>query len=203
MNRRDLILGAAALSTLPMLVLPAMAQDQRTLTEVSKYLNQLRSVTGRFAQANPNGTRSQGTYYLRRPGFVRFEYDGGAAMVISDGINVGVFDAKSNQGVQKYPLSRSPLRLLLRDNIDLTAEGVARSTSNDGKFTSVRLQDPKRPRDGTMTLVFSNRPPALVRWIARDAQGSETTVALQSITVDPNLDRRLFNIEYAALHWGE
>jgi outer membrane lipoprotein-sorting protein len=207
MNRRNMIRILAA-QTVAATVLAGlsfgMAQaDQRTLVEVSKYLNQLRSVTGRFRQANPDGSRAAGTYWLKRPGLARFEYDGRTAMVIADGINVGVFDAKSNQGVQKYPLSRSPLRLLLREEIDLTAEGVALGTENDGAETTIRLQDPRRPRDGTMTLVLSNRPPALKRWIAVDPQGEQTVVVLDSIERVSGVPRAMFAIEREETLWRE
>ena len=197
MDRRTLL---RALAALPLAAAPlaALAQD-RTLTEVSKYLNQLRSVKGRFTQINANGSRSRGTYYLRRPGFIRFEYDGDAALVIADGTNIGVFDAKSNTGAQKYPLGTTPLRLLLRDNIDLNEPGVSRGTSNDGTFTSVVLQDPRKPRDGSMTLTFSNRPPALKQWVVTEKSGQKTTVVLETIEKTAGFDRDLFNIELAEI----
>lgn len=192
MERRTLL---TALAVLPLAAaLPAQAQDQ-VLVEVSKYLNQLRSVQGRFTQINSDGSRIGGQYYLRRPGLIRFEYDGGQAMVIADGVNVGVLDAKSNVGAQKYPLNTTPLRFLLRDQIDLTERNLARGTSNRDGFTSVILQDPRAPRDGSMTLVFSNRPPALKQWTVREKSGQETTVVLDTLERATGLTRRFFSIE--------
>ncbi len=197
MKRRTLLSGLALLPLAA--AMPAQAQDQRTLTEVSKYLNQLRSVRGRFTQVNSDGSRSAGQVYMVRPGLMRFEYDGGVALVIADGINIGVFDSKSNARAQKYLLSQTPLRLLLQADVDLTDPGVARSTSNDGTHTSVVIVDPKRPNDGDMTLVFSNRPPALTRWTVREKTGERTTVILDSLEKVSGLNRRLFNIEWEQL----
>ena len=176
-----------------------LAQDQRTLTEVSKYLNQLRSVQGRFRQVSPNGSRSGGKFFMVRPGLIRFEYDGEAALIIADGINIGIFDSKSNARANKYLLSQTPLRLLLQQDIDLTKQGISRSTNNDGTHTSVVLTDPKRPNDGTMTLVFSNKPPALTQWIVREKTGEQTTIVLEDLQKVSGLDRRLFNIEWEQL----
>lgn len=197
MKRRSFIWGLAALPLAG--AIPARAQDQRTLSEVSKYLNQLRSVQGRFTQINADGSRSAGQFYMVRPGKMRFEYDGEVALVIADGINIGVFDSKTNARAQKYLLSQTPLRLLLERDVDLTAPGVSRSTSNDGRYTSVVLVDPKRPNDGDMTLVFSNKPPALTQWTVREKTGERTTVVLNSLQKVSGLNRRLFNIEWEQL----
>ena len=198
MKRRTFISSALAL---PLLGTPMLghAQDQRTLGEVSKYLNQLRSVQGRFRQISPNGARTGGKFFMVRPGLIRFEYDRESALVIADGINIGIFDSKSNARANKYLLSQTPLRLLLQKDIDLTEPGISRSTSNDGANTSVVLVDPKRPNDGTMTLVFSNSPPALTQWIVREKTGEQTTVILEDLQKVSGLNRRLFNIEWEQL----
>lgn len=200
MKRRTLL---TALAALPFAGLgsAAFAQDQ-ILVEVSKYLNQLRNIKGRFTQVNADGSRSAGEYILSRPGLIRFAYDGGQAMVIADGINVGVLDAKSNAGAQKYPLNATPLRFLLRDQIDLTERNLSQGTASRNGFTSVVLQDPRAPGDGTMTLVFSNQPPALVEWTVKEKSGSETTIKLDTLERATGLTRRMFSIETEARRMG-
>ena len=52
-----------------------------------------------------------GTFYLAKPGRIRFEYDSPkGAMVIADGTWVGVFDPKSNRNPTRYPLGRTRCR---------------------------------------------------------------------------------------------
>ncbi len=181
---------------------PAFAQDQRVLSEVSKYLNQLYAIKGRFTQINADGSRSAGDYYLMRPGRIRFEYDGDQAMVISSGTNVAIFDAKATTKVQRYPLSKTPLRFLLADEIDLTRRNMATGTGSKNGYTTVRLQDPKKPGDGSMTLTLRNRPPALTEWAVTDASGSRTRVILESLEYDRSLSPQLFNIEAEARRWN-
>ena len=199
MRRRQLI---ATLAALPF-ALPAMvrAQDADVIREIDKYLNQLVAVRGRFTQINADGSRSTGTYYLWRPGRIRFEYDGGQAMVVADGTNIAVFDAKSS-AVQRYPLGTTPLRYLLRREIDLDGTGLAREVSSSGGETRVLLRDPEAPREGEMVLRFSNRPPALKSWTVRDASGQETTVILETIAPVAKMDPRLFNVEAEARAWA-
>ncbi len=200
MKRRTLLSAFAALP-LAGYGSAALAQDQ-VLVEVSKYLNQLRSIKGRFSQINSDGSRGGGQYFLVRPGLIRFEYDGGTAKVIADGINIGVLDAKSNVGAQKYPLNVTPLRFLLRDRIDLTERNLSRGTASRNGFTSVVLQDPKAPADGTMTLVFSNTPPALKQWTVREKSGEETTIVLETLEQARGLKRSFFSIESEARRMG-
>lgn len=180
---------------------PAWAQDETVLREVSKYLNQLKAIKGRFTQINDDRSRSAGDYYLVRPGRIRFEYDGGKAMVISSGTNVAIFDAKATTKVQRYPLSQTPLRFLLAEEIDLTRNNMALGTGSQGGFTRVDLQDPKNPDDGSMTLVLRNRPPALTEWVVNDASGSSTRVILDTLEYDPSISLQLFNIEREARRW--
>lgn len=197
MKRRDIL---AAMAALPFAG-SALAQDQRVLTEVSKYLNQLTSVRGRFTQINGNGSRSAGTYWLRRPGRVRFEYDGGQSMVVADGVNIAVFDAKSNAPVQRYPIRTTPLRFLLAERIDLTQANLAQQTASQSGFTNVVLRDPDAPRDGSMELRLRNSPPALTQWTVREKSGQATTVILETIERVSDMDMMLFNVEALARRW--
>lgn len=200
-SRRSVL---AALAALGVAGLPqaSWAQQSRVLTEVSKYLNQLSSVQGRFTQINADGSRTTGTYYLRRPGGLRFEYDGGQAMVIADGVNIAVFDAKSNTAVQRYPLGQTPLRFLLRDTIDLTTRNLVTGTGSRDGFTSVVMQDPAAPADGSMTLVLRNSPPTLTQWTVQEKSGQKTTVVLDTLERVTNMSGLLFNIESEARRWG-
>lgn len=194
MKRRDIL---AALAAIPFAG-SALAQDQQVLTQVSKYMNQLTSVSGRFTQINADGSRSAGRYWLRRPGRVRFEYDGGQSLVVADGVNIAIFDAKSNAPVQRYPIRSTPLRFLLARDIDLTRENLAYGTDSEGGFTTVNLRDPKAPNDGAMQLRLRNSPPALTQWVVREKSGQTTTVVLESIEPVSNMDMLLFNIEAIA-----
>ena len=197
MNRRDILIGLAAASIAP----TARAQDAAGLGEVSKYLNQLRTVQGRFTQINANGSQTVGTYFWQRPGRIRFEYGASGAMVIADGINVAIFDPKSNSGVQRYPLRLTPLRFLLQDRIDLRQRNLATGTASQNGLTYVTLQDPKKPRDGSMVLTLRNKPPTLRGWTVREKNGQETTIRLDSLDKVRQLTPRLFNIEFTELEF--
>ena len=195
MKRRTFIAGLAVATAVPGL---SFGQE-RILNEVSAYLNALRSVKGRFTQFNSDGSRSTGEYTLQRPGKIRFDYDGSDAMVLADGVNVGVFDPKSSQIVQRYPLKATPLRFLLRRDIDLTEKNLTRKASSERGYTYVTLQDPRAPRDGSMLLEFQNDPARLIGWTTVDKSGQQTSVRLDSMEKVSGLGARMFSIEWHEL----
>ena len=131
MNRRALLL-LLALTALPFAA-PAFAQAV-DVSAINTYLVALRNAQGRFRQTNPNGSVQTGAFYLAKPGRIRFEYDQPkGAMVIADGTNVGVFDPKSNRNPTRYPLSRTPLSLLLRENLSLREPGMVLGAARDAQ----------------------------------------------------------------------
>lgn len=195
MNRRKLIAG---LGLLPLtLALPAWAQAVN-VAPIEAYLQNLRSARGRFRQVNPDGSAQTGTFYLAKPGRIRFEYDAPeGAMVIADGTNVGVFDPKSNRNPTRYPLSRTPLSLLLRENLSLTEPGLVLGATRDTDGVHITVVDPRSPDEGRMVMTFSENPVQLRKWAITTKAGQRTEVALTEMQTGLTLDRNLFNIELA------
>ena len=194
MDRRTLLLSLAALP----LALPALAQGVN-VSAINSYLTGLRSAQGRFTQTNPNRTTQTGTFYLQKPGRIRFEYDAPkGAMVIADGTWVGVFDPKSNRNPTRYPLDKTPLSLLLRDRLSLTEPGLVQGATRDARGTDITVVDPRAPREGRMVMSFADNPVALRQWVVTTKAGQTTRVALEQLKTGVKLDRSLFNIELAA-----
>lgn len=204
MNRRRMIRGLAALALAPAFAglpggRPAAAAlsgaDMRDLARISNYLNGISTLTGRFVQIGPDGQLSEGRFYLRRPGRIRFEYrPPNPALVVADGTWVGVYDTRLNT-LDRYPLGSTPLELLLRKRVDLRKEGAVQSVERGDGLIRVRAIDPKNPDQGSITLIFSDNPLELRQWVVVDSQGLTTTVALSEVQANVELDPRLFFIE--------
>jgi len=170
---------------------PAPAQEARDLARISAYLNGIDTMTGSFVQVDPDGVLSEGKFYISRPGRIRFEYrDPNPALVISDGFWVGVIDKRYNS-VDRYPLSDTPLHLILQKNVNLAKEGAVTGLERREGQMRVTAIDPSHPERGSIVLVFSDNPLELRQWIVEDAQGGLTTVALsetkRGVRVPPEL----------------
>lgn len=198
MTRRLALALLPLLALLLALPLPSMAQPV-DVSAINAYLANLRSAQGTFRQTNPNGSVQTGTFYLAKPGRIRFEYDAPkGAMVIADGSWVGVFDPKSNRNPTRYPLGSTPLDLLLRDRISLTQPGLVLGATRDATGTDITVVDPDNPKAGRMVMSFSNDPVALTSWTITTQAGARTRVDLTSLTPGVSPSRSLFNIELAA-----
>ena len=195
MNRRTALLAPLAL----LLPLPAAA-EVIPLATLSDYLNGLTTVEADFTQINSDGTISLGKIYIRRPNRVRFEYaPPDRSLVIAGGQQVAIFDGKSNQPPEQYPLKRTPLNLILGDDIDLNRAEMVVGHFEDGTATHVRAQDPEYPEYGTIDLVFTADPVVELRqWIITDDLGAQTTVILGEMKKGVELGASLFDINAEA-----
>ena len=179
------------------LALPAMAR-KLTLDEISAYLNSFKTAEAAFTQINGDGSKSTGRLFIKRPGRVRFEYDPPQkALVLASAGTVAIFDPKSNQAAEQYPLKRTPLNLILKRRVDLKRAKMVVGHKSDGKTTTIIAQDPKHPEYGNIELVFASDPVRLKKWIINDDAGGRTVVILEDMKTGVSLQPSLFSIPYA------
>jgi len=176
--------------------------QQLSLNQISQYMNQMRTATGAFTQINADGTLSTGTIYIKRPGRVRFEYNPPEkSLVMAGGGSVAVFDPRSNTGPDRYPLSQTPLSIILADNVNFGAANMVTGHTSDGTTTTVTAQDPDNPEYGNIKLVFTANPVELRQWVVTDDVGSQTTVILGDLTTGGRIRDVLFNITAEMRNW--
>ncbi|WP_299664294.1 outer membrane lipoprotein carrier protein LolA [uncultured Ruegeria sp.] len=172
----------------------AWAADKLPLSQISNYLNQLKTVQTTFTQVNDDGSLSTGKLWLQRPGKMRFEYDPpNNAVVLARAGTVQIFDPKSNQPPEQYPLKRTPLSLVLARNVNLGQANMVVGHDFDGTATVVTAQDPKNPESGRIELMFTSEPVELRKWVIHDNAGGQTTVLLGPLTEGGNLDSSVFS----------
>lgn len=171
----------------------AWAAEKLPLSEISGYLNGLKTVQTTMTQINDDGSLSTGKLWLQRPGRMRFEYDPpDSAVVVAKGGTVIIHDPKSNQPPEQYPLSKTPLSIILARNVDLARAGMVVGHDFDGTSTIVTAQDPKNPDYGRIDLLFTGNPVELRKWVVHDGAGSRTTVILGPLTKGNSLNQNLF-----------
>lgn len=169
--------------------------QQLTLPQISAYLNGLQSVQGRFVQTNADGSQIGGQIYIKRPGRIRFEYDPPEqSLVMAGGGQLAIFDPRSNAGPDRFPLSQTPLQVILQRNVDLSAARMVTDTRASGGVTLVTVQDPDGRASGTIDLVFGADPIGLRGWIMTDDLGNQTQIALTELRIGGAISDVLFNI---------
>lgn len=199
-NRRFLLAaGLAAAIASPALAqqakpVPARltTEQQALLDKATAYLQGLSSAKGRFVQTDARGTQTQGTLYLQRPGKARFAYDPPAGLlVVSNGNNVNIFDSRLKT-FESYPLSKTPLNLLLAREVRLDRGVIITDIRPLADGFTIVAQDAKRQALGRISIDFANSPTALMGWTVTDIKGGVIRVRLSEFAETSGLDPKLF-----------
>ena len=173
---------------------PALA-EKISLNEISRYLNGLKTAQAEFTQVNGDGSISTGTVFIHRPNRVRFEYKGDKTLVLASAGQVAVFDGKSRSGPQQYPLSKTPLKLLLEDRIDLSKASID-DVKADEDIVTVKMSDASVFGNARISMVFDAASSELRQWTITDAQGKDTTVMIFNVKEGVPLKDSAFAIDY-------
>jgi outer membrane lipoprotein-sorting protein len=169
--------------------------EQASLQRIEDYLNAIDSLRANFVQIAPDGGAAEGTFYLRRPGRVRVEYQPPTPiLIVGDGILLHYHDMELGQ-VNDWPIFDTPLGALSRDQVRFGEELVIAAMERRSGAIAVTVFESDDPGQGTLTLLFTESPLALKQWRVIDAQGLMTTVALFDLEINPPLNAKLFEFD--------
>ena len=191
--------GAAALNAIPgfRLLAHAQAAVPATAQKIADHFSSVKSMTGEFVQFGPKGEQTGGKFYLERPGKIRFNYDGSSNFqVISDGQSVVILNKKMRTS-DLYPLSKTPLKLLLAERIDLSGDKV-KGLKEEDDLTTIKLADKSVFGNSTITMMFDPKTYELRQWTITDAQGKDTTVMIFNVKEGVSFAANTFAIDYTA-----
>ena len=168
------------------------AQDEHDIARIEAYLNDIRTMKGRFLQVAADGAMTNGVFYLRRPRRFRFEYaPPSPVLLVGDGLWLIFHDRELGQ-VSRVPLTSSPLGLLIDDEVSLTDHAAIIFIVREPGIIRIALNDPEKPEQGELTLVLTDPPLALRQWLVTDAQGLTTRISLFETESNVPLDAKLF-----------
>lgn len=199
---RDL---AAAIILFAAVPLPAAAaaetgapSDKETIAALSSHFASVPTMRGEFLQFNPSGEQLGGTFFIARPGKIRFNYQGGASVeVISNGKTVAIHNRKLKTW-DFYPLDKTPLKLLLADRIAVDDKSI-RSVAAEADLTTVVMADDQVFGDALLTLMFDPKTFDLRQWVVRDAKGAETSVMIFNVVPNVEIPDALFHFDELAI----
>jgi outer membrane lipoprotein-sorting protein len=191
-----LLAGAFSIAVLGavQLVAPASAASD-TAQKIADHFSNVQTMSGEFVQFGPRGEQTGGKFYIQRPGKLRFNYEPPSGFrVISDGKSVVIDNTKLNT-MDLYPLSKTPLKLLLDDRIDLSGKRV-KSVKEEQDLTTIQLADRQIFGNSTITMMFDPKSYELKQWTITDAQGKDTTVMIFNVQQGVKIDQALFKVDY-------
>lgn len=167
-------------------------QATAVATQAEQWLQQLKTARARFLLTAGNGTQLIGTFYLNRPGKLRFDYDDPVKdFVVADGVFIYFYDA--NLGEQSNaPIGQTLADFLLRSDIRLSGDVKVDSVVESGGLIQIKLSQTADAGAGSLTLGFTREPFQLKKWRVVDPQGSVSEVELFQMQTGVALERDLF-----------
>ena len=194
--------GLAAGAVMAGLVPPVSAFAQApgaAAQKIADHFSSVKTMQGEFVQFGPRGEQTGGKFFIQRPGMLRFNYDAPSPMrVISDGRNVVIGNSKMKTW-SLYPLSKTPLSLLLSNRIDLSAKMV-RNVKEEADLTTIVLGDRSLFADSTITMMFDPKSYELRQWTITDAQGKDTSVMIFNVKSGVQFDPTVFKVPYGEVN---
>lgn len=198
LSRRTFVSGLAVVAALAMTGLPLdvlHAQERVTAQKIADHFASVKTMSGEFVQFGPRGEQTAGKFYISRPGRLRFNYEAPSPMrVISDGKAVAIGNQKMKTW-DLYPLSKTPLKLLLADSIDLSGKMV-RDVKEETDLITIVLGDNSIFGDSSITMMFDPKTYDLRQWTITDAQKKDTSVMIFNVKTGLPMDDAVFRIPY-------
>ncbi|MBO0662194.1 outer membrane lipoprotein carrier protein LolA [Jiella sp. MQZ9-1] len=203
LSRRALIAAACAAMLVPVGLSAAKAQESSgaVAQRIADHFASIQAMYGDFVQFDPNGRQQEGKFYIERPGKVRFDYANSPLRVIADGSNVAINNKKLNTW-ETYPLSQTPMKLLLSRRIDLSQANI-QSVKVDPDLVTIVMGDRSIFGNSRITMMFDAKTDDLKQWIIRDKQGKDTSVMIYNVKTGGNIQDSAFKIPYTAISQGQ
>ncbi|WP_334128451.1 LolA family protein [Sneathiella sp.] len=166
--------------------------DKAQIARVEAYLDTLKTFKADFLQIDSAGGIAQGDVYMRKPGRMRFEYKPPAQiLVVADGLWL-VFHDKELKETTRLPLMATPVSILLKENVSLSGDVTVTDVQHAGETLRLTIIDTDNRDEGSITLIFTDKPFELRQWLVTDAQGQVTSVSLGKIEKNIKLKAELF-----------
>jgi len=178
-------------------VTPALSASSDLAQALAERFSSVKSMSGRFVQTGPRGEKSTGKFFLQRPGRIRFDYAGQQGVsVIADGKSLVIYNRKLKTS-RLYPLSKTPLKLLLADKLDLSGSRL-KSVEEVGDVVVIKLADKAAFGASNISITFDRKTFDLRKWKITDEKRLTTTVDIFNVKQGARAAAGTFIIDYSA-----
>jgi outer membrane lipoprotein-sorting protein len=174
--------------------LPAdeIATHQPTITRLENYLSGLTTIVSDFTQVAPDGSLTNGKFYLRRPGKMRWQYNPPTPMlIISDNKEMIFYDYELEQ-ISHVPLDSTLIGFLAEKKIRFDNSVGVKAIEEKDNAIRITVAQREKYNEGSLMLEFSDNPLLLRNMVVTDAAGQITTVSLNNAQFGVKLNKELF-----------
>lgn len=167
--------------------------NSEDIQKIEKYLNDITTLAAPFEQEDSSGGKSSGTFYLSRPGRLRWDYAPPTPiLIVAKGSLVAYYDKELDE-VSHISLDDTLAGILTKQKISFGEDGV-RITGFEKRNGEIQLtitQD-KKEDQGNLTMVFKDGSMDLLRMEVVDSIGKNTIVRFANLMYNKPLEKELF-----------
>jgi len=167
------------------------APNNADIKRAENYLRTLKTLKADFKQKAQNGARLSGTFYLSRPGKLRFEYNEIEDFIVADGLFIYFFDSELREQTNA-PIGQTLADFLLRKDVNFDGDVKVIEIGHSDGHKTYTLAQSDDVAAGTVTLFFDPEPFTLKKWTVTDAAGLTTEIELSNIETGLDFESRLF-----------
>lgn len=171
-------------------------EKEQVLGQLEAYFNRITTMESNFVQVAPDGTLSEGKFYLSRPGKVRWEYNPPASVVIVGKSGLVTYYDKALDQISHAPIGSTPVNFLTRAKIsfkdrDLEVKELRQTSAG----YELLLTQTGKEVEGTVLLTFSKKPLELKKIEVIDAAEQHTLVSFTNSVFGGHIPGDKFIIE--------
>ena len=165
-----------------MLIGYSLAAGADIVQKAESWFANVTSMRADFTQIASDGSAAEGKIVMRRPSRLKITYEGVPALnLITTPVWLHV-DQPDERRITSYPISETPLSLILADPVSLRPAGYETIvTERAGGIMQITINKESGEGAGRLTLEFTAGPFQLRRWIVEDVAGIQTSVTLQNM----------------------
>ena len=173
------------------LMLPGLVRAD-VVGDAEDWFNKISTMQADFIQVASDGSTASGVIHLRRPHHMKIVYDLEEPLILlTTRIWIHV-DRPNDRTVTSYPISETPLSLLLKKEVRLRSDAFTTSSNVENGIVRVLLAKETGEAAGELTLEFTEKPFVLRKWTIRDAADVTTTVTLQNMRFGHQYENKMF-----------
>ncbi len=167
------------------------------LSDITDYLNNLKSFQSRIRQINNDNSNHYGILYVSRPGRMRLDYFPPVNyQLLASAKHFTLVDTTTNLATH-YPFFSTPASILLDGNINLNNKKIkVVDIERKGNRLILILAGKKRNGEedgkGRMIMIFSALPLRLLGWHVLDSYNNRVSVVLEEIENNVNFKKKNF-----------
>jgi outer membrane lipoprotein-sorting protein len=168
-------------------------KNKHDLTQVEKYLNNIKFLETNFIQKTSDGNVSVGKFYLSRPGKMRVEYgDPTPLLIIANGSVLSYTDVELEE-TSFLTTNSTPASFLTRKNFSFSAKDIQITDFEKSKrFVKVGIMKKNKKEAGIFRLIFSRNPMQFVKMEVKNDLDELTKVEFIDAKFGEKISKKLF-----------